>query len=185
MTGPSLLGKPVKRSAMQRTTHREVSCVERQNMRYREPLGHGYNHRIHEIYACVAVLQSDGFSAEVAGKIKAEFGVDITIADEGLLSRQKSPFSTPRTLIDYLDDPFAEPITMEHDRLDFRSSTAPPPRSINTPQCRAIDEREIKVEPVSGLRLISVVRFFKFILVANFKERLLEIEPGHRRKRQG
>ncbi len=39
---------------------------------------------------------------EVEEKINAEFGTDITIADENLLSKQQSPFSTLRTLIEYL-----------------------------------------------------------------------------------
>jgi acyl carrier protein len=41
---------------------------------------------------------------EVEEKINAEFGTDITIADENLLSKEKSPFSTLRTLIEYLDE---------------------------------------------------------------------------------
>jgi acyl carrier protein len=41
---------------------------------------------------------------EVEEKINAEFGTDITIADENLLSKAKSPFSTLRTLIEYLDE---------------------------------------------------------------------------------
>jgi acyl carrier protein len=41
---------------------------------------------------------------EVEEKVNAEFGTDITIADENLLSKQKSPFSTLRTLIEYLDE---------------------------------------------------------------------------------
>ena len=41
---------------------------------------------------------------EVEEKINAEFGADITIADENLLSKQKSPFSTLGTLIDYLEE---------------------------------------------------------------------------------
>lgn len=41
---------------------------------------------------------------EVEEKINAEFGTDITIADENLLSKQKSPFSTLGTLIDYLQE---------------------------------------------------------------------------------
>src|SRR6202163_2780681 len=41
---------------------------------------------------------------EVEEKINAEFGTDITIADENLLSKQKSPFSTLRTLIEYLEE---------------------------------------------------------------------------------
>jgi acyl carrier protein len=41
---------------------------------------------------------------EVEEKINAEFGTDLTIADENLLSKQKSPFSTLRTLIEYLEE---------------------------------------------------------------------------------
>jgi acyl carrier protein len=41
---------------------------------------------------------------EVEDKINREFATDITIADENLLSREKSPFSTLRTLIEYLGD---------------------------------------------------------------------------------
>src|SRR5947208_4244359 len=41
---------------------------------------------------------------EVEEKINAEFGTDITIADENLLSKQKSPFSSLRTLIEYLKE---------------------------------------------------------------------------------
>ena len=44
------------------------------------------------------------FIMEVEEKLKAEFGVDITIADENLLSKEKSPFSSLRTLIEYLDE---------------------------------------------------------------------------------
>ncbi len=41
---------------------------------------------------------------EVEEKINVEFGTDVTIADENLLSKQKSPFSTLGTLIDYLQE---------------------------------------------------------------------------------
>jgi acyl carrier protein len=41
---------------------------------------------------------------EVEEKINAEFGTDITIADDNLLSKEKSPFSTLGTLIEYLHD---------------------------------------------------------------------------------
>src|SRR5260370_306598 len=41
---------------------------------------------------------------EVEEKINAEFGTGITIADENLLSKAKSPFSTLRTLIEYLEE---------------------------------------------------------------------------------
>ena len=44
------------------------------------------------------------FIMEVEEKIKTEFGVDLTIADENLLSKEKSPFSTLRTLIEYLEE---------------------------------------------------------------------------------
>jgi acyl carrier protein len=39
---------------------------------------------------------------ELEEKIKEEFGFDITIADENLLSKEKSPFSTIGTLTEYL-----------------------------------------------------------------------------------
>ena len=41
---------------------------------------------------------------EVEEKVNAEFGTDITIADDNLLSREKSPFSSLRTLIEYLHE---------------------------------------------------------------------------------
>jgi len=41
---------------------------------------------------------------EVEEKINAEFGTDITIADENLLSKERSPFSSLGTLIEYLED---------------------------------------------------------------------------------
>ena len=41
---------------------------------------------------------------EVEEKINAEFGTDITIADENLLSKEKSPFSTLGTLTEYLQE---------------------------------------------------------------------------------
>jgi acyl carrier protein len=44
------------------------------------------------------------FIMEVEERIKSEFGVDITIADENLLSKEKSPFSTIGTLVEYLDE---------------------------------------------------------------------------------
>ncbi|SRR6266436_1028231 len=46
---------------------------------------------------------------EVEEKINAEFGTDITIADENLLSKAKSPFSTLRTLIEYLEKLLKQP----------------------------------------------------------------------------
>jgi acyl carrier protein len=44
------------------------------------------------------------FITKVEDKINAEFGTDITIANEHLLSKQKSPFSTLRSLIEYLEE---------------------------------------------------------------------------------
>ena len=44
------------------------------------------------------------FIMEVEEKIKTEFGLDITIADENLLSKEKSPFSSLQTLIEYLQE---------------------------------------------------------------------------------
>ena len=44
------------------------------------------------------------FIMDVEEEIKTEFGVDLTIADENLLSKEKSPFSNLRTLIEYLDE---------------------------------------------------------------------------------
>ena len=41
---------------------------------------------------------------EVEEKLKAEFGTDITIADENLLSKENSPFSSLRSLIEYLEE---------------------------------------------------------------------------------
>ena len=41
---------------------------------------------------------------EVEEKINAEFGTEITIADENLLSKQKSPFSSLRSLVEYLEE---------------------------------------------------------------------------------
>ena len=59
------------------------------------------------LYGATGKLESLDFVTlimEVEEKINAEFGTDITIADENLLSKEKSPFSTLGTLIDYLQD---------------------------------------------------------------------------------
>lgn len=42
------------------------------------------------------------FITKVEETINAEFGTDITIANENLLSKQRSPFASLRTLIEYL-----------------------------------------------------------------------------------
>ncbi len=59
------------------------------------------------LYGVAGKLESLDFVTlvmEVEEKIKAEFGVDITIADEHLLSKQQSPFSSVRTLTEYLEE---------------------------------------------------------------------------------
>ena len=59
------------------------------------------------LYGAAGKLESLDFVTfimEVEEKIKAEFGVDITIADEQLLSKEQSPFSSVRTLIEYLKE---------------------------------------------------------------------------------
>jgi acyl carrier protein len=43
------------------------------------------------------------FIMEVEEKVRAEFGVDVMITDENLLSKEKSPFSTLETLTEYLE----------------------------------------------------------------------------------
>jgi acyl carrier protein len=64
------------------------------------------------LYGAAGKLESLDFVTlimEVEEKINAEFGTDITIADENLLSKAKSPFSTLRTLIDYLEELVKQP----------------------------------------------------------------------------
>jgi acyl carrier protein len=59
------------------------------------------------LYGASGKLESLDFVTlimEVEEKINAEFGTDITIADDNLLSKEKSPFSTLRTLIEYLQE---------------------------------------------------------------------------------
>jgi acyl carrier protein len=59
------------------------------------------------LYGASGKLESLDFVTlvmEVEEKIKTEFGVDITIADEHLLSKEQSPFSSVRTLIEYLKE---------------------------------------------------------------------------------
>ncbi len=43
------------------------------------------------------------FIMEVEEKVNDEFGVQVMITDENLLSKEKSPFSTLGTLTDYLE----------------------------------------------------------------------------------
>lgn len=43
------------------------------------------------------------FIMEVEEKVRDEFGVDVMITDENLLSKEKSPFSTLGTLTEYLE----------------------------------------------------------------------------------
>jgi acyl carrier protein len=59
------------------------------------------------LYGASGKLESLDFVTlimEVEEKVNAEFGSDITIADDNLLSREKSPFSSLRTLIEYLHE---------------------------------------------------------------------------------
>src|SRR5207253_7756382 len=59
------------------------------------------------LYGASGKLESLDFVTlimEVEEKINAEFGTDITIADEHLLSKQNSPFSSVRTLVEYLEE---------------------------------------------------------------------------------
>ncbi len=59
------------------------------------------------LYGATGKLESLDFVTlimEVEEKINAEFGTDITIADEHLLSKQNSPFSSVQTLIEYLEE---------------------------------------------------------------------------------
>ena len=59
------------------------------------------------LYGASGKLESLDFVTlimEVEEKINAEFGTDITIADDNLLSKEKSPFSTLRTLNEYLQE---------------------------------------------------------------------------------
>ena len=59
------------------------------------------------LYGASGELESLDFVTlimEVEEKINAEFHTEITITDEHLLSKQKSPFSTLGTLVEYLDD---------------------------------------------------------------------------------
>ena len=59
------------------------------------------------LYGASGKLESLDFVTlimEVEEKINSEFGSDITIADDNLLSKEKSPFSSLRTLIDYLQE---------------------------------------------------------------------------------
>src|SRR5690242_155411 len=59
------------------------------------------------LYGAAGHLESLDFVTlimEVEEKINAEFGTDITIADENLLSKEKSPFATLGTLIEYLQE---------------------------------------------------------------------------------
>ena len=59
------------------------------------------------LYGASGKLESLDFVTlimEVEEKINTEFGTDITIADDNLLSKEKSPFSSLRTLIEYLHE---------------------------------------------------------------------------------
>jgi acyl carrier protein len=49
------------------------------------------------------------FIMEVEEKVNEEFGVEITIADENLLSKEKSPFATVGSLTKYLANLLSNP----------------------------------------------------------------------------
>ena len=57
------------------------------------------------LYGTTGVLESLDFVTfimEIEEQIQGEFGVDLMITDENLLSKEKSPFSTLGTLTEYL-----------------------------------------------------------------------------------
>lgn len=57
------------------------------------------------LYGASGVLESLDFVTfimEIEEQIQEEFGVDLMITDENLLSKEKSPFSTLGTLTEYL-----------------------------------------------------------------------------------
>lgn len=57
------------------------------------------------LYGTSGVLESLDFVTfimEIEEQIQEEFGVDLMITDENLLSKEKSPFSTLGTLTEYL-----------------------------------------------------------------------------------
>jgi len=63
------------------------------------------------LYGASGKLESLDFVTlimEVEEKINAAFGTDITIADDNLLSKERSPFSTLGTLNDYLQELLAK-----------------------------------------------------------------------------
>jgi acyl carrier protein len=63
------------------------------------------------LYGTSGVLESLDFVTfimEIEEQIQKEFGVDLMITDENLLSKEKSPFSTLGTLTDYLVDVLKE-----------------------------------------------------------------------------
>ena len=59
------------------------------------------------LYGAAGKLESLDFVTlimEVEEKINAEFGADLTIADDNLLSKEKSPFATLGSLNEYLQE---------------------------------------------------------------------------------
>ena len=63
------------------------------------------------LYGKSGVLESLDFVTfimEIEEQIQQEFGVDLMITDENLLSKEKSPFSTLGTLTDYLAEALKE-----------------------------------------------------------------------------
>ena len=63
------------------------------------------------LYGKSGVLESLDFVTfimEIEEQVQEEFGVDLMITDENLLSKEKSPFSTLGTLTDYLAEALKE-----------------------------------------------------------------------------
>lgn len=63
------------------------------------------------LYGKSGVLESLDFVTfimEIEEQVQEEFGVDLMITDENLLSKEKSPFSTLGTLTDYLEEALKE-----------------------------------------------------------------------------
>ena len=68
------------------------------------------------LYGKSGVLESLDFVTfimEIEEQIQTEFGVDLMITDENLLSKEKSPFSTLGTLTDHLREALKDHETVD------------------------------------------------------------------------
>jgi acyl carrier protein len=61
------------------------------------------------------------FIMEVEEKVRAEFGVEVVITDEHLLSKEKSPFSTLGTLTEYLEGKRSRTLTRRERQCGSRT----------------------------------------------------------------